>query len=191
MFHQFTEHVSSPPALPADPVLSRCIRATAQGIRRSCHCSSPYVLPLCALTRTSGVPSIYDGQKISRRRHRRRRSAVQIAASCRWPDSDITWDLERRIKVIVNITGVARHPIVAPKHWCPTTVAAPRDVVVTPPRQTGGLYLGIKSTGVWTSNTRNIHPITPPINDVRKSERRTAIVWVIMSFNIVTNESMV
>jgi hypothetical protein len=56
----------------------------------------------------------------------------QIAASCRWPDSDILcqWDLER-IKAIVNIAGVATTSIItAAELWCAVRMAAAalRDV---------------------------------------------------------------
>jgi hypothetical protein len=76
-------------------------------------------------------------------------SAAQLAASRRWPDSDLPRDIEM-VKVIVNIAGAAATTIIAAlKRWRASRMAAaaaalPDVVVVVEANETTALRAGKK-----------------------------------------------
>jgi len=76
-------------------------------------------------------------------------SAAQLAASRRWPDSDLPRDIEM-VKVIANIVGAAVPTIIAAlKRWRVSRLAAaaaalPEDVVVVEVNETTALRAGKK-----------------------------------------------
>ncbi|KAI9450839.1 hypothetical protein BJY52DRAFT_1226961 [Lactarius psammicola] len=96
-------------------------------------------------------------------------SAAQLAASRRWPDSDLPRDLEQ-IKVIVNIAGAAATSIVAAlKHWRAgrkAAAAALRDVVAVEANETTALRAGkkqplyskasVKRAETWVGGSRRV-----------------------------------
>lgn len=66
-------------------------------------------------------------------------SAAQLAASRRWPDSDIPRDLER-IKVIVNVAGAAATSLVAAlKRWRIAAAVAKAEAEATETTETTAL----------------------------------------------------
>ena len=74
-------------------------------------------------------------------------SAAQLAASRRWPDSDIPRDIER-VKVVVNIAGAATTSLVAAlKRWrvarLAIAAAAAEALALAPVTETTALLAGL------------------------------------------------
>jgi hypothetical protein len=156
------------PQLPTWPLLSQRVRETAQGAQ---WYPLLYIfLPLCSLSRRAETPKFVATTSTTPQGLVALLlassgtfllpillSAAQLAASRRWPDSDLPRDLEQ-IKVIVNIAGAAATSIVAAlKHWRAgrkAAAAAQRDVVIVETNETTPLRTGKKPLLYSRARTR-------------------------------------